>query len=140
MKNITYVSEATAEELKAMKHALLTDDGAEHLDSNSMIISTGVKRPLSLQEQIERVLIKVGEEAQLQGRETLEEANNFDVEEPFDMPIPETKYTVMEDEVLHRVNMEVKNGKETNDEVRSGSKAVSEEDKTDPSEEGNEDR
>jgi len=94
------ISKELLEELLRTGVCILTEDGKEIPDPRPMEISPRMERPLTLQEQIDRVLRqRVSREAANQGHETFEEANDFDVEEIFDSPSFMSNYEIVEDEI-----------------------------------------
>ena len=89
----------TIEELRKLKTAHITEDGKEQLNPVPVEIDSGLKRPLTLQEQIQRVLrTQVSVQAMEQGRESWEEANDFDVNDSYEEEIYDTRYTIMDEE------------------------------------------
>lgn len=85
-------------ELTDLTHAILTEDGKERNNPKPLVIHSDLTRPLSLQDQIKRLLkTELSMQAHELGMETLEEANDFDVEDDFDTE-PPSDYEQMVDE------------------------------------------
>lgn len=75
--------------------------GKEVNDPQPKICHTGVNRPPTLQEQINRVLrARVSMEAHMSGFETEEEASDFDVDDDFERSDPATIYQVLDEEFI----------------------------------------
>lgn len=70
--------------------AKLNENGHEILDPTPMAIPIGFKRPETLAEQIKRMVRseRLAQEAEAQGYETWEEADDFDVDDDFDPSSP----------------------------------------------------
>lgn len=65
--------------------AVLTEDGSEILDDRKIDLPVGIRRPPTLLEQIKRLMRgPLAEEARQQEKETFDEANNFEAEDPED--------------------------------------------------------
>lgn len=89
----------TYDKLKTLKEALLDDRGRELPNPVPLSFDAGLRRPLTLQEQIQRVLkVELSRQAQVQGYETFEESMDFDVEDPFESEAL-SRYEVAEDEI-----------------------------------------
>lgn len=98
------IKRETVEKIEALRGSIINDQGKEVNDPTPLFIA-GESKPLSLQEQIQRVLrVEVSKQAQDQGYESIEEAEDFDVEDSFDVKEPITKYEMMEDEYLMESN------------------------------------
>lgn len=92
------VSRETIEKLKQL-HAGLDLAGREINDPNPVFIPA-LNRPLSLQDQIKRVLrTELSQQASAQGFETFEDADDFEVDDDFDAEPGPTPYVVMEHEI-----------------------------------------
>lgn len=94
------ISQYSAEEIKSLVSSILDDDGKEINNPKPMesTIKFG-KKHLSLEQRIARILHKVSKEAELQGQETEEEANDFDIEDEDPDPITSYEVEAMIDEV-----------------------------------------
>lgn len=78
----------------------LDGEGREIPDPNPMEIPAGMKRPETLAEQVQRLVrTSISNHAAMNGMESFEEAEDFDIEEDFD---PSTPYEVEFDPVLGR--------------------------------------
>ena len=94
------ISKKTYDELSHLGSAILNAEGQEINNPKPMLLSTDVKRPPTLQEQIQRVLrSNVSKEAHEQGFETLDESQDFDIEDSFDSKDPDTIYQVLDEEI-----------------------------------------
>lgn len=92
------ISKLTYDELSELGSAIIADNGKEINNPKPVVLHTGIKRPPTLQEQIHRVLRgRLSREAEQQGYETLEESQDFDVEN--EDTEPDTIYQVLEDEI-----------------------------------------
>jgi len=91
------VSRETFDKLERL-HAGMTVDGKEVNDPNPLFLPA-MKKPLTLQEQIKRVLrTEISQQAAHQGLESWEDANDFDVEDDFDSQEADSKYVYLEEE------------------------------------------
>lgn len=99
MEKSIYITKALADKVETLTHAFLTHDGKEVLNPKPIAIPSGLKRPLTLQEQIQRLIkTEMSTQVQAQGHETYEQANDFDV--PDDLPEPASHYELMDEEYL----------------------------------------
>lgn len=101
MEQKLYVTKKLMEDLTKLAYGMLNEKGHEVFNPTPKVLHTGVNRPPTLQEQIQRVLrINLSEQAEAQGAETFEESNDFDVVDEFDSidNAPDSQYTIMEDE------------------------------------------
>lgn len=90
------VSKETYELLK--EKGTILQNGKEQNDPRAMVIDANLERPPTLQEQIRRIIkTDLAIQAQNQGYETFEEANDFNIDGEDDEP--PTKYEVMTDEL-----------------------------------------
>ncbi len=79
--------------------SMIGEDGLEYPNPTAEVVTVGARR-FTLQEQIERVLRgHVSEQAQGQGFESFEEANDFDVEDEDPLPISGFEHEDMEEEI-----------------------------------------
>lgn len=86
-------------ETKGIKWAILTEDGKEIIDPLPLFQAV-TPRPLTIKEQIQRLMkVELSRQAGEAGMETIEEANDFDVEDEFDSDEPLGNYVLMEDEL-----------------------------------------
>lgn len=75
-------------------------DGKELNNPVPVVLATGLNRPLTLAQQIDRILHhRLSREASRQGFETLEESEDFDIDDDFNSDLPYTVHE-MADEVL----------------------------------------
>lgn len=82
-----------------VKAVRLDDKGREIPDNSRPVIPLGFKKPEGLNEMVQRfVRHAISVQAASQGKETFEEADDFDVED--DQALPETPYEVDFDPVL----------------------------------------
>lgn len=90
------------DELKMLGRAQIDPLGREINNPLPKVIPSELERPPTLEEQIQRVLrTHVSRQAFLNGFETLEEANDFDIPDDFDFtdePQPYPVYQMREDE------------------------------------------
>lgn len=92
------ISEETYNKLKVLGHCMHSEEGWEIHDPDPIAIPAGLKRPLSLREQIQRVLrTEVSAQAAMQGYESFDEAEDFDVEDEFDTPEIRSMYEMKEE-------------------------------------------
>ncbi len=93
--------EITKEMLKKFEKygiAELSEDGREVNDPRPMVIHTGLVKPLTLSEQVKRLMkVELSHQALDYGKETEEEANDFDVE---DENLITSNYDLMEEEYV----------------------------------------
>jgi hypothetical protein len=83
-----------------MKHKRLNEEGHEVLSSKPMSLPSGMKRPETTAETIQRLVRgELSRVAARQGAETFEEADDFDVGDDLD---PSTPYEMVFDPVLGR--------------------------------------
>lgn len=86
-------------ELADIIKTTLNKFGKEVNDPRPIFIE-GPAEHLSINERIDRVLAnKVSIQAHERGFETYEEANDFDVEDPFELKDPQTQYTVLDEDL-----------------------------------------
>lgn len=91
-----YITEELYKNIEKIRKTYLDEEGREVGNPTPLVHHTGINRPLTLQEQIQR-LIKhnLAQQAYVQGMETFDEANDFDAEESTNM---DSKYTIMDEE------------------------------------------
>ena len=78
------VTKELMDTLCGLFHAELDENGSELLNPTPVNTNIELEKPLSMQEQIERLMKgKLSQQAWLQGEETFEEANDFDVDDEF---------------------------------------------------------
>lgn len=83
--------------LKELRYSMIGEDGKEYPNPVPTHINTGLERPLTLQEQIQRVLrTELSKQAQQQGLETFDESEDFEITDDFDGDLPNTRYMVQE--------------------------------------------
>lgn len=105
-KNV-YISEELYKAFSSLDEYLQTITKS-HLDKNGhevpnpkpLVAYTGLNKPLSMKEEIARILShsRFANEMRRQGQETEEEANDFNVGDDMVDPNYNSKYTVMHDE------------------------------------------
>lgn len=102
-ENRISVSEITVELLKDLTRSLIgIEDGKEYPNPKKDVI-TGIYRPPTLKEQIQRVLrTELSNQAEKQGFESFEDANDFDIEEDIE-PVSEYELREMVEEVPNSV-------------------------------------
>lgn len=84
---------------KAIRRRDQLEGGYEIPDSEPVALRPGIKRPLTIQEQIKQMIRhEASMAAQENGHETFEEANDFDVDDEID-PISGYEVTYMVDEM-----------------------------------------
>jgi hypothetical protein len=95
-----YLPVELVDKLHSLTRPYLDSSGREVLNPVPMEIPLGFRRPLSLQDQIKRILRQeVSLHAMSQGMETFDESDDFEVDDSgFDLE-PSSKYELMEDEV-----------------------------------------
>lgn len=90
------------EDFKRLAKALtaeIREDGKELHNPIPAAINTGLNRPATLKDTIQRLIkVEVSENAALQGQETFEEANNFEMNDPFEREVFSSKYELMDDD------------------------------------------
>lgn len=92
------VTKQLFEQLSKLSESLLHSDGSELPNPVPISVPGRLERPLTLQEQIQRLMrIELSRQASVQGNETFDEANDLDPDED---ESDDTAYTVMEDEFL----------------------------------------
>ena len=75
-------------------------NGQERADPIPVEMPIGGGRPDTLAELIQKYVREaVSSQAEAEGKETFEEANDFDVEDPFEIEMEDSRYTEMEEEV-----------------------------------------
>lgn len=100
MKNTLYITPELAEDLTKLDTAYLNPDGSEVNNPKPIVLHTFLDRPLSLQEQIERVMAgNLSRQAMEQGFETLDESQDFDVDDEFNSGNDESMYQIVDEEV-----------------------------------------
>lgn len=88
MRQPLYVTPDLAKQLDSLVSSLLDSHGHEVPNPVPHSPPSGLLRPPTLQDQIKRLLrIEVSRQAQQQGRETFDEANDFDIGDMDDAPM-----------------------------------------------------
>lgn len=102
------ISQYSAEEIKSLVSSILDDEGKEINNPKPMesTIKFG-KQHLSLEQRIARILHKVSAEAEQQGHETEQEANDFEIEDEDPDPITSYEVEAMIDEVPASVKQQL---------------------------------
>lgn len=110
------------------------DDGREILDSRPVEIPSGMKRPETLTETIQRMVrTNFSKIAESQGFESFEEAHDFDLpDDDFDLPISESEERAMtlerlkdDAELLQEREREIKERKVYEERFGKGKESVS---------------
>lgn len=100
MTDEIYITPELAKDLTKLTHGMLDKKGREVLNPKPHVLAGGLKRPPTLQEQIQRLVRKnLSDQVAAQGHETFEEADDFDVQDDFEIE-PTSKYEMMEEEFL----------------------------------------
>lgn len=95
------VDKETYKRLCTLINADLNDEGKELLNPEPVVLNTGINKPLTLQEQIKRIIkTQVATDAHLQGAESFEEADDFDVDDGFETEVNSSKYELVEEEFI----------------------------------------
>lgn len=90
------ISKSLYEDLKKLRRAMIDGSGRELHNPIPVAIPIGLNRPPTLQEQIQRVLRQeLSRQADAQGHETFDEADDFDVEDD-DQINPISQYEIHE--------------------------------------------
>lgn len=98
-KKSILVDERTVAKLSQIRNAYLDQNGQEINNPKPAFLEV-TPNPPTMQEQIQRILkFELAKQADAQGMETWEEANDFDVIDEFD-GIPESEYELMDDDLL----------------------------------------
>lgn len=71
------------EKLKVLGHCIHSPEGWEIHDPDKIATPVGLKRPLTLKQQIQRLMrVELSNQVASQGMETFEEANDFNISDP----------------------------------------------------------
>lgn len=94
------IKDLSLEDLESLCHAIIDDDGKEINNPVPNVVYTGLNRPPTLQEQIKRVLYsELNTRSSLQGTESVEESQDFEVAEELSHEIESMYQTIdMEDD------------------------------------------
>lgn len=94
-----FITPELIEHLKSVQRCEYDPHGRELLNPVPMEVDVSLPKPLSLKERIQRILrTELSQQADAQGFETFEEANDFDVYDDFETPDPVTPY---EEKFMH---------------------------------------
>lgn len=94
------VTPELVEQLSQMVHSYLDEYGREVNNPLPHTVDAGLDPPMTLQQQIQRLLRReLSAQAQSQGLETFQEADDFDVDEPFEQDLRSAYEMVEEDYV-----------------------------------------
>lgn len=97
MANVLKISPELYDELSRLDTAYINEKGQEVLNPKPTVLEL-TTRPPSLKEQIQRLVkSELSLQAMSQGRETFEEANDFEVD---DDPMPTSQFEMMAEEFL----------------------------------------
>lgn len=95
------ITKEVYDRLCTLINADLNDEGKELLNPQPLTMPSGLKRPLSLAEQIKRIIkADVSFQAFQQGHESFEEADDFDVDDGFETEVNSSIYEVVEEEYI----------------------------------------
>jgi len=100
------VTEKLAKELEKLTGALLTDDGQEMFNPipNKM---PGENKDINLISMKRKLLGKeLSHQAAMQGYETIEEANDFDIDDDIDKIVHNSRHEVMEEDIPEYIQAE----------------------------------
>lgn len=101
MREKIYITEELFEHIRTLAKSELMEDGRELPNPEPLVIHTGLERPLTLNEQIQRCMRQeISRQVAAQGMETFEESQDFEVEEPFDSEMPVSVHEMTEEEPL----------------------------------------
>jgi len=104
------IEKETYDNLESLARAFLSPEGKEVNNPKPLFLELTPKK-MSAREEIQRILrVELSHQAQMQGQETYEEANDFDIDEDFDKEELQTKYTIMEEEYLPVEEIQNNNG------------------------------
>lgn len=107
-----FVTQELYDELVMLENAVLDENGKERLNPRPKTIPSDLQKPLNLEQRIRKLMrAELSRQAEAQGHESWEEANDFDVSEENDAP--DSRYTLMDDEILTPVSPPPQNGGET---------------------------
>lgn len=113
-----YGNEYSDEDIKKLVTAIIAEDGGEIFNPIPAVEIVEGLRPLTLQEQVKRILqIEINRKAKGMGVETLEESMDLDVDEDEGEPLSGYEYEEMTDE--NPYNNNVLPESEANDETGS---------------------
>lgn len=85
--------------LCTLTRSMHDEKGHEVPNPKPMVIHTDDTRPLTLHEQIKRLFRgEMSRQVQRQGAESFDQADDFDVNDPFDEELNNSRYEVMTDE------------------------------------------
>lgn len=89
------------DKLSKLTQSILDERGRELPNPVPMELKIGTQKPESLRDQIRRIMrIELSKQAEIQGHETFEEADDFEVEDSFDMNEPNSQYEMMQEEFV----------------------------------------
>lgn len=98
--NEVKVSKKTVQDLTKLRHAMLDSKGREINNPKPLFVGIEPKSR-SFHDEIQRILrVELSHQAQLQGRETFEESQDFDVEDGFEAQEQLSLYTMLDEEEL----------------------------------------
>lgn len=104
MSRSLYITKELYEDLSSLTRAYLTSDGkAEIFNPRPLSCGLDLQPQESLQDQIRRILrVELSRQVSQQGHESFEEANDFDVDDDFDLE-PSSQYECLREEYLDPV-------------------------------------
>lgn len=104
------VTQELLDKLVTLTESLIDENGNEMPNPAPMEIPVGMKRPPTLQEQIQRVMrSELSQRAMEEGFETYEESIDFDVTDEFETSEPDSQYTVVEEEFVEPAKPSMEN-------------------------------
>lgn len=97
------VAENTVKKLEELKNAYLDEHGREVNNPKPLFLSVTPKR-LTIRDEIQKILrVELSHQAMLQGHESFEESEDFDVDSDFDFPENVSVYEMRDEEPLPAV-------------------------------------
>lgn len=95
------VSKGIVEDLTKLAHAYINSEGKEVLNPVPHFISVGSRRkPFDTREEIRRILRQeLSMEMKQQGVESFDEADDFDIEDDFELDLIGSRYALVDDEI-----------------------------------------
>ena len=86
--------------LTKLKRSILSKNGGEYHNPQPKVHNTGLNRPPTLQQQIQRLLKnEMSLAAEKNDMETFDESNDFDITDEFDQSELESSYQLLQEEI-----------------------------------------
>lgn len=100
-KQLTKIPEIIVSEILT---SFLTPDGREINNPTPLVCHTGLNKPLTLDERVEKMLsIKLSQHNKRLGGESIEEATDFEVDDDFETePVSDCEFTEMQEEFFNQ--------------------------------------